>query len=111
MTKLLFQLPKLSEELTEDSKINASFALLGVVAITAIISLVFLFQHVLVASAFGDASAFAVFETVENANTLCAHPAMIVPDASVVDYLEGQRDFKCRSTKQGVWCCFPPNAR
>ena len=104
MTKLLFQLPKGDFEVTPESKTNAMYAMLGVVAISAIVALVFLFQHVMVAPGFGQASGFVV----RNAENLCVDPGLIVVDNAVVDFLREQRSYKCGHTNQDAWCCYPP---
>ena len=109
MTKLSFQFPtgKLGDfELSEESKVNASFAMLGVVAIIAIISLVFLFQHVLVAPGFGEAGAYVVYETVGDAKNACDFPGdVFVPDNTIANFLKEKQGYNCEHKSKGFWCC------
>lgn len=107
MTKLLFQLPTPQALATDESKGNAAHAMLGVVAIIAIVSMVFLFQHIMVVPTFGDGTGFVVYK----ANELCADPGMIVTDNSIVDYLKERQHFKCAHTTQDAWCCYAPQAK
>jgi|SRR3989344_5965106 len=108
MTKLLFQLPKIEAEVTANSKINASYAMLGVVAITAIVALVFVFQHMLVTPSFGDSTAYVISES---AASKCQEPeGMLVSnkEGNLVNYLREKQDYSCRHIAQEAWCCYPP---
>lgn len=108
MTKLSFQLPTLTDEATPESKINASYAMLGVVAITAIISLVFVFQHMLVTPSFGDTTAFVISE---KSAAQCETPdGLLVSDgeSDLINYLREKQDYSCRHVRQDAWCCYPP---
>ena len=109
MTKLAFQLPDFTADVTEDSKINASYAMLGVVAITAIVSLVFVFQHMLVTPSFGDTSTGFVIS--EKAEKQCQEPDGLIvssKDAKLISYLREKQDYSCRHIGQEAWCCYPP---
>lgn len=103
MTKILFQIPTITKEVSDEAKHNASFAMLGVVAIIGISALVFLFQHVMVTPGFGESSAFVVYQ----ADKLCQDPGLIVSDKTVADLLHEQQGYRCQHTRQNVWCCYP----
>lgn len=108
MTKLLFQLPKPDFEVTPESKINASYAMLGVVAITAIISLVFVFQHMMVTPGFGQFGGYVVYPKIAAANDACDFPGgLIVPDNAMANYLKEKQKYRCAHTSQNLWCCYP----
>ena len=108
MTKLSFQLPALNTEVDEHSKKNASYAMLGVVAITAIVSLVFVFQHMLVTPSFGDSTAFVISEKI---SSQCETPDGLLvqsKDAALVNYLREKQGYSCAHLGQEAWCCYPP---
>ena len=101
MAKLLFQIPTGQKERSDESSVNASFAMLGVIAIISIISLVFLFQHALSVPYFGGQGAL-----VKQAENLCG-PDGSITEGGYVDELRAN-GFKCWRVKNqlGLSCCY-----
>ena len=112
MTKLSFQLPKFNAELpmTEESKINASYAMLGVVAISSIVAMVFLFQHMLVVPGATELGGFVIYPKVIDADKVCDYPQEVfVPDSKIVNAWEENQGYKCSHVNKKGWCCASPN--